>query len=591
MLKTLAVLLVAAMPVFSQTDSASDAGASGAPSIQVPAGQTQLGGNILNPGLDMNGQNLTNPLGQHGGLVPQIPSAVKPAPAQVEPQVAPASQAVSPAAPSVAPAQTVQSQGALAAPAVEPSAAPPESAAQTKTPAASQAQSMPRASQSARAPLGQAAPPVQAEEGLSRAATEISGAQASGAGPGAVLGVLNRVFEAERNRRSGIGGAGSAQVAGREADAKERIAYLVSQAASVAPEQAPALYQAAVDKTRESASTQEKLLRPAAGRALVSAILKSAVNRAKTALPQLADEAYKAAADSSSAGKKTLEGILGVGKNGESDWAQAPQPGALDEWQALLKEAGRPIENLAELKSDIERVQDEASAAPSGSRLASPRAAFALGHRGFAARIALSAVPKNVFASFAARPSLLAALPSLPEPIQAEQGKGYSSPSQAAAYLRRHGAGPLEVARFWVGYFTVWLRYEIFRIMSFFVGPGIPAQASAAQVPQIFSRLDARYRKAMASLPPPGAPMNVAEARAFLAESQNIAGDYVRVSGDASAEFIVRGFARQIDEQSQGLSPMSPAPDFVRQLIEPAGKDTLSHWMTRFHAAAAGMAK
>jgi len=589
MLKILAVLLVAAMPAFSQSsDNAAEGGDAGAHSVQIPAGQNQLGGNSLNPALDMNGQNLTNPLGQQGGLVPQIPSSVKPAPAQVEPQVAPASQAVSPAAPSAAPAQRVQPQAVLAAPAVEPSAVPPESAAQT--PAASQVQSMSRASQSARA-LGQVAPPVQAEEGLSQAATEISGAQASGASPGAVLGVLNRVFEAERNRRSGIGGQRSAQVEGRAADAKERIAYLVSQAASVAPEQSPALYQAAMDKTKESASAQENLLRPADGSALVAAILTSAVGRAKTALPQLADEAYKAAADSSAAGKKTLEGILGVGKGGESDWAQTPQPGALDEWQALLKEAGRPVENLAELKSDIQRVQDEASAASPGSRPALPRVAFPLGRRGFVARIPLSPVPKDVFASFAARPSLLAVLPVLPEPIQTDQAKNYSAPSQAAAYLRRHGAGAIEVARFWAGYFTVWLRYEIFRIVSFFVGPGIPAQASAAQVPQIFSRLDARYRKAMASLPPPGAPMNVAEARAFLAESQDIAGDYARVSGDASAEFIVRGFARQIDEQSQGLSPMSPAPDFVRQLIEPAGRDTLSHWMTRFHAAAAGMAK
>jgi len=587
MLKILAVLLVTAIPAFSQSESGADAGDSGAPSIQVPTGQNQLGGNVLNnQGLDTNGQNLMNPLGQQGALIPKIPSAA----AQIQPQAAPASRAASPAAPAAVPEESAQAGGALASPAVAPAAASLESAApegSAQTPAAAGSFSRGPARSPARAPMGQTAPP-KAETDLSQAATEIAGAQASGAGTGAVLGVLNRVFEAEKSRRFRMGGPGSAQVKGRAADAKERIAYLVSQAANVAPEQAPALYQAAVDKTKESASAQENLLRPAAGRALVSAILKSAVNRAKSALPQLADEAYKAAADSSSAGKKTLEAILGVGKGGESDWAQTPQPGALDEWQALLKEAGRPIKNLAELKSDIQRVQDEASA---GARPALPRVAFPLGRRGFVARIPLSPVPKDIFASFAARPSLLAVLPVLPEPIEAAQGKEYSAPSQAASYLRRHGAGAIEVARFWVGYFTVWLRYEIFRIMSLFVGPGMPARAPAAQVPQIFSRLDARYRKAMTSLPTAGAPLTVAEARAFLAESQDLAGDYERISGDASAEFIVRGFARQIDEQSQGLSPMSPAPDFVRQLIEPAGKDTLSHWDMRFHDVAAGMAK
>ncbi|MDE2313959.1 MAG: hypothetical protein KGL04_07280, partial [Elusimicrobia bacterium] len=89
------------------------------------------------------------------------------------------------------------------------------------------------------------------------------------------------------------------------------------------------------------------------------------------------------------------------------------------------------------------------------------------------------------------------------------------------------------------------------------------------------------------SLPRAGAPMTVAEAQAFLAEVNELADGYERISDDASAAFIMRDFTGKIDNQISGLSPMSPAPDFVRQLIEPESGDTLSHWAARFHAAAA----
>ncbi len=598
MLKILAILLVAAMPVFAQSD-ASDAGNGEAPSAQIGP-QGQIGANITGQGLDFNGQSL-NSLGQSNIALPaagisgqtQIPGRIQAVPASrtAATTAVPAEAQALPAEPQTAPvASQFQAE--------QPAASVPAQAA-----AVSAADTHPSANLPARAARNPAvggatmgartAAPVEAESDLSQAASQISAAQAAGASPGAVLGVLNRVFEAQKNRKSGLGGAGSAQTEGRAADAKENIAYLVSQAASVAPEQAPALYEAAVAKTQESAAPAEKLLRPEAARTLTEAILRNAVARAKTALPQLADEAYRAAADSSEGAHKTLEEILGVGGSGESDWAQEPQKGALDQWQELLKKAGRPIGNLDELKGDIKRVQDEAAAAAAASKPApeAPRAAFVLGRRGFAARLPLSRVPQDAFSSFADRPALLAAMPSLPEPITVDQGKNYSSPSQAAAYLRRRGAGMIEVAWFYVGYFTVWLRYEIFRIESFLFGPAIPARVPAAQDAVIFSSMDARYRKAMASLPPLGAPMTVAEAQAFLAEANDLAGDYERISGDASAAFIMRDFTGKIDNQVSGLSPMSPAPDFVRQLIEPESGDTLSHWAVRFHDAAAEAAK
>ncbi|MHB2025806.1 MAG: hypothetical protein ACYCPQ_04090 [Elusimicrobiota bacterium] len=548
----LAATLAFASPARAQDVSAApETGAT--PQVSPASDQTQMGigGSLGNQGLGLN------------GAIPETSA--------IPNQAIPAAQST--ARPSAPMPQTRPSA---------PAASPVQAAGQSSPlPKAQSAQ--PPAGSNAQAPASASKPANQARSTLSSAAGQISSLQKSGAPAGEVMAVLKRVFEAQKEGARGPGGAASPQIAGRLFQARDRIAYLLSQADAADPEQAPAFYQDAIAKTRDAAAPGAKILSARAAGNIISAILSGAVKRAQSDLPRLAARAYRAAAGLSPSGRKTLERILGVGSGGENDWTQPSRPGALDRWQALLTRAGTPIRNLGDLKADLKRVEGEARP---GVKIAVPRGEFAFDGREFSAKLRPVPIAPNFVSRITAPSSFFAVMPSLAPAISPDKASE-SSAFRVAAFLQSR-EGYAAQLRYWMGYLLAGVRYAVFLAERRLSGSAIPVSAPPFETQAIVSSLESHYRSAMDGLQAAGESPSVAVINRALSQASYVARDYERVSGDASADFIVSDFAGRIsaEETAEHLSPDSAAPRSLVGLIEPLEGDTLSHWMTRFEEIA-----
>jgi hypothetical protein len=211
---------------------------------------------------------------------------------------------------------------------------------------------------------------------LHGAASEIGRAQKldSMGADGTTAQALDKVFDAARASTARVGSGAPGLVAGKTERVQDQVRQTVKIADTASAHDAPALYKDAI-KIAEQASLQ-KLISGDTARAVAETVVRYAMKRAARALPDLANEAYKAA-QNGDAGKPAVEKAFK----------------SIGAWNAFLGggETRPLVANQAELRADVERSLSAAVQAGSRRNGVAPRVTFRREGAAFVAELPMRA--------------------------------------------------------------------------------------------------------------------------------------------------------------------------------------------------------
>lgn len=404
---------------------------------------------------------------------------------------------------------------------------------------------------------------------------------------------LEAIFDAAR-QKPGKGPAGpSAAVAGKTLQVEAKIKQTINVANGAASADAPSLYQSAI-------SIAKDVFSPDVSGAVAEAVLRSADKKAETALPDLAAQAYAAAAAGSSAA---------VGKTFK----------AFSSWDRLLGAQDRPlIENYSHLKSDIERaLKNSAVAASAASGTAANVWFKRVGAAKFTAVLpgsAVAAIPQSLVSAFAIKEE--------GAQVQDEDGLWRSflthpSPSYIYAASRRAGgsvsAGIWGESKYWLRTLLESLWGMTRRLLAKILGTSASANWGAGQA--VETRIGGKYFDVKAVTRGPadaatkepllklaGLSAQIAEvdrlmlsgvrdlrgARLALAQAGKAASQFQALTGDASPGQVIASLAASVDKDAArlGLSPMDALPDHLSRFIGSSQGLSLAYWLDRMREEA-----
>jgi hypothetical protein len=567
-------LSLAVSPCAAQTvtvDPGAGTGGVVAPSVTVaPGGGVGSGSLTMAPSLGVTGAGVV--LSAPGVQRPSV-SAAAAAPGAVSAGVAPARAAASVPVSGVA-VPGVVSAATPAAPAASAAAAPAAAAQAASSPAAAAAAApgapgaRAGANADGRAP-GASAPT--ASSVLSGAAGRVSAAGAIEAAGGDELSVhaaLGHVFDAVENAPRGPESAG---VAGRTQTERQQMAQEISFANKETAANAPALYEAVIQKAEKilppaAASSVEGLVRDYAAKKVQASFAAAAADKEKPSLfEDLAASAYRSAVS---------------GDKNETERALS----AFDKWDHLLGAPGRPgIPNVDELKSDVRRHLSGAAAGSSAPHVWFERRGDAY----VAVLPTTSRVPKipALAASFALAPSAEGAFSPLADAYRAYAAAPGASSGAGLVYRARHALGEgvpaaaIASAGFWLRSVleAVWQRLvALFR--------GAPSYD--------LSRADGRSRLSRDAGLARAARGAAADAEALLsAERPTIGGARAAFAAAARAAAALDALGRPgaaaavaelrsaFETAVSGSDASSPLPSGASEFIE--GPGGLEHWVRR----------
>lgn len=386
-------------------------------------------------------------------------------------------------------------------------------------------------------------------------------------------------------------------VVGSELGARDRVIANVRIANDRAtpPADVPGLYLAGLAVAREAAKAGA--LPKAMAEKVVAKIIEYASQKAQTSLPELANNAYAAAA-SGEAGQRAVERAVGPQDSQASAMGMEPaKPSSFDQWQELLGKPDRPlISNLPQLKKDVWRVEDESSK-PGAVRTGwAPKISFREEAGSLVAALPGSSVSRV--------PELTANLPLGSDiAVTGEDMAAYDSdPSPANAFrLVRHRAGLASAVVFYLKSTAMSLWQSLWEGFLSLIGRG-PAQTlsrisrapsaeeapAAAQGITVFadlSALNGPFLAAQRLLDRPGTP-TVAEARRALAQAAELAHAVGGVTFNGAGARSIRGLQDRIARQTAGLSDDEPLPGSVAALLRPGEGGGLPFWLDRLHDSA-----
>jgi hypothetical protein len=456
---------------------------------------------------------------------------------------------------------------------------------------------------------GRTAPSQQAEESLRPAAGKTlqsgvmsiqqgAASEAAGMGEGAVQQALDRIFDASQAAQA----PGLTGISGSMAPVQDKIKKTVGLANTSAPRNAPDLYLSAI-KTAEDSFPAE-----VAGEVKL-AVLGYAARKAATALPELANEAYRSAA-------------AGAVKEVRKAFA------SLDKWEKLLAQPGDPlVANRERLEADVERVLDEGARAVSqGRTFPAPRIWFARAGNSFnavlpaasvasvplalseslALKDALAPAPfhQQALLSFGARPTLANGFQLV---YQAHRGSGRSAAGSSYAAFS-YGAGSL-LARFWHALKGLVLRL-LGRAPDAAIGRGFTVDAApvpgaraetvsfagthlrlaAADAPlpswggslEALHALQAEHARALGMLSRE-TPLDLRAARAVFGLAAAMAANHGAITGEDSAADVPRRLSARFEAlaREQGLGPRSRLPAAMLRIISDPEGGSLRQWLGR----------
>jgi hypothetical protein len=456
---------------------------------------------------------------------------------------------------------------------------------------------------------GRTAPSQQAEESLRPAAGKTlqsgvlsiqqgAASEAAGMGEGAVQQALDRIFDASQAARA----SGLTGISGAMSPVQDKIKKTVGLANTSAPRNAPDLYISAI-KTAEDSFPAE-----VAGEVKL-AVLDYAARKAATALPELANEAYRSAA-------------AGAVKEVRKAFA------SLDKWEKLLARPGEPlVSNRERLEADVERVLDEGTRAVSqGRSFPAPRIWFArLGgsfnavlpaasvasvplelSESLALKDALAPAPfhQQALLSFGARPTLANGW-GLVYRAHRDAGRSAAGSSYAAF---SYGAKSL-LARLWHALKDMVLRL-LGRAPDAAIGRGFTVDAAPAPGARAeavsFAGKDLRLAAADVPLPPWGrtlealqalqaehalalgllsrqTPLDLRGARAVFGLAAAMAANHGAITGDDSAAEVPRRLSVRFEAlaREEGLGPRSRLPAAMLRLVSDPEGGSLRQWLDR----------
>lgn len=492
--------------------------------------------------------------------------------------------AVAPAAPSPASRAGAAAPAALAVSAEGPAAsAAPAAAQRASSPQVeaarealrpvfpSEEQEGPEAAAREAAPGARAAPSANAA--LGSTAREIRAQGSAGAADGAaVRAALDRAFDAQAAAGGRVGGG----VAGRDQDLRGRIEQTLHIARAAPPADAPAHYRAALELA------EEKLPAKAAA-AVASAVRELARAKAERALPELASDAYAAAA-AGQAGetKRLLKGF--------------------DAWEALLGAPGRPlVANARMLKTSVGRRLEGARKGESGAGPARRSIPFLRRGGSYVAALPDSAVqplPASLKASFALAPAPAPAAAHAAAAWAAYRADPRLARGFAEVYKARLGMGgtvpeaALSAGVFWLRALLAQLR-EALRWLF-----GGRAYALGAPSGEARLRADAALASEVAAAGAAARALLSAEsptvgsARASLAALRRQAESHERLRG-RGARAASAALAAALAAEARGLPDSAPLPPAARDALGAAqgelqrlARDAREHVDGRVFAAA-----
>jgi hypothetical protein len=460
---------------------------------------------------------------------------------------------------------------------------------------------------------GQAAPSQQkgASAALNAGQTLQSGAmsirqgaadEAAGMGEMAVHQALDRIFDA--SRVSVPQAMGPSGVSGAQIPVEDKIQKTVALANTSAPRNAPDLYVSAI-KTAEDA-----LPAPVAGM-VKAAVLDYASRKAVTALPDLANEAYQAAAG---------------GAMGEVRKAFA----SFDKWEKLLGKPGQPlVANRERLEGDVQRVLDEgAQAVAQGRAVPAPRIWFTRAGLSFSAVLptaSVAAVPADLSEALALKDAVAAA-PFYLQALTAFQARPSFANGLRFVYQANRSSGRSAVGSAWgaaaYGFKAflarLWhaVRDFILRLAGRAPATGIaqgfsvtpsPALAKPARSDTVslagthlqlarveaplpawqgslkaLNALQAEHASAEALLSRE-APLDMQSARTVLGLASAMAGNHAVIAGEDSASAVVRSLSGRLEQMARedGLGPRSPLPAAMLRLVSDPEGGSLRQWLDR----------
>jgi len=418
---------------------------------------------------------------------------------------------------------------------------------------------------------------------------------------------LDRIFDASFFSRAQLRGP-DAGVKGAVMQTKEKIKKTASLANTSSPRDAPELYASAVKLAEDSF--------PAKVAQLVRAtVLGYAATKAATALPDLANDAYRSAA-------------AGV----EKDVRAALK--ALDQWEKLLASPQHKlVTNAQGLKRDVERVLGEgAKAASSGKTVSAPRIWFSKLGRSFTAILpaaAVAAVPADLAKDLALKDAM-ASLPFAQGAYVAFQARPsafngarivFAAHPQArasllsSAFFSASYAARTILARLWRAIKDIFRRL-LGRASGAAVSRGFIVESSPAALAGIeaagrravvafqgtrlavskteisaapwqrslsaLSELQAAYANAQTLLARQS-PLDLAAARSLLGQARIMAAAHDRISFDSSATAVVDAVSRRLESvaREQGLGPASVLPADLERLLRDEDFVSLRHWIAR----------
>jgi len=362
-------------------------------------------------------------------------------------------------------------------------------------------------------------------------------------------------------------------VSGKTQEAAEKITRTVEIADSASGHDAPGLYSSALRIAKEAVASG---LGSGVARQVARTVMDYAFRKAERALPELANQAYEAAAQGDF-GRKQVERIIGS--------PEARTSGSLDKWELLLGSPGEPlVYNMSRLKRDVRRVQDEARQAQS-KRISVPKIWFERRGRSFKAVLPASSVallPKSLELAFALKDSPAAV--SWRTALEAFR----LSPTPANVYraLRQAGLSRtrslLAAAKYWVRVFLAGLRDRVAAALRRIAGKGLTEPEKAALIQEI----NRGYEAALGLLARTARSMSMSEVRALISHAMAMARGYERLSGSSAGVAAVETVSRRIREESErrGLKDDESSPALLA--LARGDLDSLSTWVRRIHEAA-----
>jgi hypothetical protein len=450
------------------------------------------------------------------------------------------------------------------------------------------------------------APAVGGSANLGAAVRDIQARQADeakGMGEASVRGTLDRIFDAAK-----YSGRAATAVPGSVLHVREKIKQTVTIANKSSPRDAPDLYASAIKTAEDSFPAQIAGL-------LRQTVLGYAARKAVSALPDLANDAYRSAASGA-----------------KSEVQKAFK--AFSKWQNLLGTPRQPlISNLERLTNDIERVLKESAA---GRPIVAPRIWFQRIGAGFSAVLPAASVEsvsaglasdfalreKSAVSSsgdsailrrFEERPTLSNGVKLVYQARRESRSSIVVSAWAAGSYGTRYGLSAL-----WRVLKSFWLRL-LGRAPQFGAGQGFTIEAprdlearlrSADARAQDFkvngtqlralkgSTRNSFWRQRISALAgmqagyalvlgvlSRQAPIDLQSARTALGLAAAMAASHGLLSGDNSASVVVARMSRIVEESAvaQGWAPESTLGPGLARLIREPGAGSLRDWIARMH--------